>query len=178
MYVCTYVRMYVCTYVRMYVCTYVRMYVYILHIQHPHARAHTHCHKHTLARSTTPLALTPLRNSARSLEGGDASASTLSASFGIGDTSSMSSPKQRLPCLVFNPRRDPLIDNAIQKTRNKAEGGRHRVQEGSQTDRPTASQVPYMCALYVCLICVPCDRPTASQVLFICCLSACLCVSV
>jgi len=51
-----------------------------------------------------------------------------------------SANQRKLPVLVFNPRADPLIENAILKNRNRAEGGRNRVKEGSLTDRPTATQ--------------------------------------
>jgi len=80
----------------------------------------------------------PIRSVEVETLGDNTSFSSLS---GTGDSSIMSSPKHKLPCLVFNPRRDPLIEYAILKTRNKAEGGRHRGQEGSQTLRPTASQM-------------------------------------
>ena len=49
--------------------------------------------------------------------------------------------KNKLPVLVFTPRTDPTMDNMVKHTKNRSEGGRHRPKLGSQTARPTATQL-------------------------------------
>ena len=64
-----------------------------------------------------------------------------SRNFYNGDGSSPTTGKPKLPMLVFTPRTDPVIDNMVQHTKNRSEGGRHRPKLGSQTHRPSATQM-------------------------------------